>query len=347
MKNIFKVHKISPREDYFTAAFECVLNYLPALGQEIVNFLMTATGKESSKFVKAIDHPCFEGYQCYPDLLLVCENFDIICEHKLQTRLGNGQIESYLEIARNQKKPTYLALISNRHQLVSPVVQRSRQYLSSKGKPYFHWQDLYPIVADHPERLAQDFKELMADEFEMAPLTPILGWESLFDLESEQVELYRNIVAEAINPYFKYEQEAFCRKDGADRWGYWIKYPRGMDWLHLMYVYARSENSTPELNCDEPSIKATIWIPENHTYFDAFRNVKTVFQDRGITIHVEGYNPSGELCTPKGGKARAVVSYVADLNKILSPDLGKTRTAIEDFAIAVFEHAQKTIVGWV
>jgi hypothetical protein len=50
---------------------------------------------------------------------------------------------------------------------------------------YFHWQDLYPIVANHPEQLAQDFKELMADEFEMAPLTPILGWESLFDLESE------------------------------------------------------------------------------------------------------------------------------------------------------------------
>ncbi len=347
MKSIFQVHKISPREDYFTAAFECVLNYLPALGQEIVDFLMTATGKESSKFVKAIDHPYFEGYQCYPDLLLVCENFDIICEHKLQAPLRNGQIESYLEIARKQKKPTYLALISNRQQLVPQPVKQSLEYLSSNDKPYFHWQDLYPIVANHPERLAQDFKELMADEFEMAPLTPILGWESLFDLESEQVKLYRNIVAEAINPYFKRDREAFCRKDGADRWGYWIKYPRGMDWLHLMYVYARSENSTHELNWDKPSIKATIWIPENHRSFNAFRNVKTVFQDRGITIHVEGYNPSGELYTPAGGKARAVVSYVADLNKILSSDLGKTKIAIEDFTIAVFEHAQKTIVGWV
>jgi hypothetical protein len=204
---------------------------------------------------------------------------------------------------------------------------------------------LYLIVAGHPERLAQDFKVLMAEEFVMAPLTPIPGWESLFDVGSEQVERYRDIVAEALKPYFKSKLKASCGKDGPDLWGYRIKYPHGVDWLHLMYVYARNENFTPEFNCDKPSMIATIWIPENHASFNAFRNVKTVFQERGITIYVEGHNPSGELYTPTGDRARAVVSYVADLNKILSPDLEKTQKALEDFAIAVFKHAQQTIIS--
>ena len=320
------------------------LNDLPALGQEIVDFLVAETGKESSKFVKAIDHPRFEGYQCRPDLLIVCENFDIICEHKLEAPLGNGQLESYLKIARSQKKLTYLVLISNCYQLVPSAVQQSPQYLLSNNKPYFCWQDLYLIVAGHPERLAQDFKVLMAEEFVMAPLTPIVGWESLFDVESNpvehdrQVERYRDIVAEALKPYFKSKLKASCGKDGADRWGYRIKYPHGMDWLHLMYIYVRNESYTPVMI-------ATIWIPESHAFFNAFRNVEDEFQEHGITIYVDGSNSSNRLYTPRGDTARAVVSYVANLNEILSPDLKKTQKAIEDFAIAVLKHAQQTIIS--
>jgi hypothetical protein len=340
MQNLIQAHKILLCEDNFTKAFEQTLNDLPALGQKIVNFIVAGAGKESSKFVKAIDHPRFEGYQCRPDLLIECEKFDIICEHKLQAPLSNGQLESYLEIARNQKKLTYLVLISNCYQLVPSAVPQSLQYLSPNSKSHFRWQDLYSIIADHPERLANDFKVRM-EELRMVPPPPIIGWEFLFDGEPKevefQVELYRNIVAEALKPYFKIKLRAFCGKDGADRWGYRIKYPHGIDWLHLMYIYAR--------DWDEPSMIATIWIPEHHASLNAFRNVETEFRECGITIYAKRDTPSGELYTPTKDIARAVISYVADLNEILSPDLEKTKRAIEAFAIAVFKHAQQTVMS--
>jgi hypothetical protein len=343
MTNIFLLRYIPTDEDFFTAAFEYLLNEVPDLGQEIVEYLCQKSVQKNLKFQKAIDHPSLGDLRNKPDLLLQCEGGNIICEHKLESNLGANQLERYLNLAKLQKPHTYLALISNRNHLIPNIVLESDQYLRGNIKKHFLWQDIYPIVANHPHRLAQDFKQLMA-EFSMVQNTPITGWENLFDPELEQCQAFRNTLKDSIQPHF-HQLGASCARDGEDLWAYRIKYPQEAPWLHLMYVYARAENKSPRFNWEKPSLNAAIWLLEDNPQAEAFYNYQDKFQSpQKQTIILDTSMENWATMRLKDGAiAKAFALYYTDLSTVLTADLEATQSAILDFATAVYAHAKELI----
>ena len=64
-----------------------------------------------------------------------------------------------------KSRPTHVVLITSRRHALSQEVLQSNSYLRPKGidPPFFFWEDFYPVVASHNERLAQDFTAYMRD----------------------------------------------------------------------------------------------------------------------------------------------------------------------------------------
>lgn len=289
--------------------------------------------------------------RCYrnkPDFLLRCETIDIICEHKLESNLGRQQLKRYLELAKNQERLTYLALISNKlcGQAISDDIRVSELYLKSQKRSHFLWEDLYPLIADYPDQLAQDFKELMA-EFGMVPIKPITGWENLFDAEHEHCQGFRDLLKKALlDPFAKLD--AACSLDGADKWGYRVKYPQESPWLHLMYIYARDENKSPWFNWENSSLNAVIWVAEGSKEFAKFCEFeRSLRSHNGQSIQMQSNNhviSSIKLRNPQGVLVQPVASYHTNLREILSLNHDSSRSAILDFALEAYEDA-KQIVG--
>jgi hypothetical protein len=342
MTNIFLLRYIPTDEDRFTAAFEYLLNEVPDLGQEIVEYLCQNSVPKSLKFKKAIDHPLGDPKN-KPDLMLQCEGGNIICEHKLESNLGSNQLERYLELAQSQEESTYLALISNKDHLVSDFILESAQYLKANIRKHFLWQDIYPIVVNHPHRLAQDFKQLMA-MLGMVQHTPIAGRENLFDPNFDQYEIFRNTLKDSIRPHFR-QLGASCALDGEDLWAYRIKYPQEAPWLHLMYIYARAENKSPRFNWEKPSLNAAIWLLEDNPQAEAFYDHQDKFQSpqkQPIMLDTSMENWA-TMRLKDGAIAKAFALYYTDLSTVLTTDLEATQSAILDFTTAVYAHAKEII----
>jgi hypothetical protein len=211
------------------------------------------------------------------------------------------------------------------------------------GRKHFLWQDLYPIVANHPHRLAQHFKQLMA-EFGMVQNTPIIGWQTLFDSELEQCQAFRNTLKDSIRPHF-HQLGASCAMDGEDLWAYRIKYPQEAPWLHLMYIYARAENKSPRFNWEKPSLNAAIWLLEDNPQAEAFYNHQDKFQSpqkQPIMLDTSMENWA-TMRLKDGAIAKAFALYYTDLSAVLSTDLEATQSAILDFTTAVYAHAKEII----
>jgi hypothetical protein len=87
-----------------------------------------------------------------------------MCEHKLDACLRKRQLERYLARAKSKTKHTSLAFISSAEAEIPADVVSDHGYLRPLGKrrPYFLWEELYPIVRERPERLCQEFAAYMA-----------------------------------------------------------------------------------------------------------------------------------------------------------------------------------------
>jgi hypothetical protein len=346
--NIFLLRHIQQEEDFFTSALECLLNRVPELGQKIVDYLCQNRGlSESPIFQSAIDHPYFGNWRNKPDFLLRCETLDIICEHKLESNLGCNQLERYLELAEDQEQSTYLTLISNKlcGEQISDHIRSSKKYLQPQTRSHFLWQDLYPLVAEHPDQLAQDFKELMAG-FGMAPTAPITGWENLFDIQYEQYSVFRSLLKDALKKPFA-ALGADCSLDGSGKWSYRVKYPQEAPWLHLMYIYANDENKSPWFNWEKPSLNAAIWVAEGSEEFEKFHEFgKSLQSHNGRAIQMTSNNnivSRIKLHNPEGILTQPVASYHTNLREILSFNHDESRSAILDFALAAYEDAKKIV----
>ncbi len=79
-------------EDLFTARLHHLIGSNSEIGQHIVEAMLLSAKKPISKFKSAVNHPNV-GSENQPDFLLQCEDFDIVCEHKLLSPLGNRQLD--------------------------------------------------------------------------------------------------------------------------------------------------------------------------------------------------------------------------------------------------------------
>jgi hypothetical protein len=160
MHNIFWMPATIAEEDHFTASLHFLIDNAPDIGQAIVDHITDAAGIARTRLLHAIDQPACSN-SSRPDFLFECEDFNIICEHKVASRLRKGQLESYLTIRR--RKRCYVVFISRDRCPVPAPVLRHDRYLRPRSLPanHFRWSGIYPIVSQRNERLARDFAEYM------------------------------------------------------------------------------------------------------------------------------------------------------------------------------------------
>lgn len=335
MTNLFAVAASDiPAEDKFTSSLAYLIENIPDIGAEWAAHLAQAGDLETPRFRHAIDHP--EGdAESKPDFLLVCEQYDIRCEHKLDSKLGVRQLERYLKLPDGQGRPTHVALITNWDvpDSISEDVRCHPRYLQprSGSQAYFTWQQLYPVVAKRTERLAQEFAAYMTG-LGMAPINMPGNWDGLFS--DAEVAASFQAMTKPMKEYFK-QLGAVCKGD-AGKLGVQIQRPT--DWLHLMYVYVSKTSKPYEPGLQAPFIAARIFIyKKDSAQLDRFRGQRVLWetnQGRIVGRPVQeavSWNKEVELA----------YEYVSPLSGYLAESESLCRNNLLAFAREVFDHVSR------
>jgi hypothetical protein len=227
--NIFRIGSsgLGP-EDRFTSFLHYLVDSVPGVGQSLVNVFVSLSGLKSAVFQLAIDHPNGDA-ENRPDFMLRCDEYDILCEHKLDSDLGNLQLERYLSLPKD--RPTFLALISGREHAISSEVANSEYYLQphSSAVQHFYWEDLYPAISGHTDRLSQDFLRYMRD-LGMSPNLLPQDWDGLFNSVDVAERFYEH--TRDMRVHFE-SFGAMCKADPSRR-GIQVQHPN--EWIHLLYI---------------------------------------------------------------------------------------------------------------
>ena len=163
MTNIFMISPRMGDEDRFTAHWHYMLANNPDLGQQVLDHISQRAGLPPSRFDGCEDHPAATR-EDRPDFMLRAADYDILCEHKLESPLGHRQLERYLDLARKAGRKTYLAFVANNSGLaLSREVLCDEHYLRPGDcvLPYFLWQDFLPLFRHSPNPMASEFADYM------------------------------------------------------------------------------------------------------------------------------------------------------------------------------------------
>lgn len=202
--NIFTISQKLSQEDRFTLHWEYLLNRLPELGQLLIDYLSETSGIDNSRFLEALDQSRFSfNKKDRPDLMIFCEDYCIVCEHKLWSPLGKNQLQRYCELTHTEKQ-LYVVLITNKiGEKINNKVLDAPNYLKPlKSKyPYYLWENFYPFVQGCKKNLAREFAEYM-DTLVMTPWE-FKAWDDIFVVETA-AEQFRKLLETAIH-YFKEE----------------------------------------------------------------------------------------------------------------------------------------------
>jgi hypothetical protein len=166
MPNIFMISSELKPEDRFTISWEYLLYRLPELGQTLINYISENSGIGSSRFVEALDQSKFAfSNKDKPDFLILCQDYWIVCEHKLNSPEKNDQLKRYCDLIHPEKE-LYVLFISNKiGEKIDDVVFNNPKYLRPSNSiiPYYQWESFYHIVKSSDHILAKEFTEYMED----------------------------------------------------------------------------------------------------------------------------------------------------------------------------------------
>lgn len=347
MSNIFLLPPNLNKKERFAASWEYLLESVPDLGQELVDFLAQRSGKRSSPFIKAVSYP-FISSDIQPDILLECQDFDIICDHRLESELSKHSLDAYFALAKLQKKKTYVVLISNSYCLISPETLASekaqRYYLQphddiNSSMPYFCWQDVYALVAQKNERLAYEFVEYM-HFMDMQPWQHST-WGQLFinpDVASNFSEQW--------SPVIEYLQKLGINSKRSGYSALEIVYP--LPWLQLLYVYVARSIQHNDLQAVSPYLVATIWIKGDETEqirsFHGILEQFTLPENDEITVEIRASLADGLWMMKTGNRPKLAATYYTSLDRIVSTDRRQMQQNLLAFTKAIFAHAKNLSV---
>lgn len=338
MRNIFLLPVTLTEKERFTGSWEYLLDNIPELGQQLVDQIMAIVDKPPVHFEGICAYAGSPDDKILPDLVLECRECDIFCENKLESNLDRHHIIELVELAATRPRPTYCLLITNSLCQIEPeVLDRAAQsdhYLSPSDPPYFCWQDFYGIIANRPERLAQEFAEYM-ETLDMRPWEQPL-WGNLF-LNSKTAARF-GLQWVHTKEYFE-SMGAKCRQSGNSSLE--VSYP--VSWLQLFYLYTcRSVQNTP-LKISGPYLVASLWVKgDQHEVIRAFRGLYAE-----LTNHEQGYSVevhtsvSGALWTSKDeARPKLVATYYTELNQIVDDSPEQMQQNLLNFAKMVYVHGQ-------
>ena len=343
MSNIFLLPPELNKRERFAASWEYLLENIPDLGQEFVDFLTQRSGKASSTFIKAISQPFFSS-EIQPDRLRECQDFDIICDHRLESELSKHSLDAFFFLAKSLSKPTYVVLISNSYCLIDPEILSSESaklyYLQPRddvnaAMPYFCWQDVYAMVAQKDDRLAHEFAEYM-HFMDMQPWQHST-WGELF-LNPEVAARFSEQWASTIA--YLQEREINSKKSGYSALE--IIYP--LPWLQLLYIYASRSIQHNNLQSVSPYLVATVWVKgDEKDHIRAFQGISerfTLSENEDILVEIRASLADGLWIMKTGNRPKLAATYYTSLDRVVSADPEKMQQNLLAFTKAVFKHAQ-------
>lgn len=319
-------------EDRFTTALANLIDYIPEIGQALVDLLLSSSSRGHDRFVKCTDHPYLSSKD-RPDFMLSCEGCDILLEYKIESELGKAQLERYLQLAKNQTKPTLLALISNRPLNVSEAVLSDPIYLKPTDsiRPHFLWSAVYPIVASHNDPIAMDFLKYM-DSLWMRPWE-IGRWGNLFEGSDADREFIRHL--EGVSNHFR-QLRATCL---IDKSFLSLQIRRPLPWLSLIFLQAEHNSQPPVEGMFSPHVRVNFWIKMERSELAAFNGL---FEECDL-----GGIPAIAFASPLvanwDSKLHRACSYITSLENILDDDQGITGKKLFAFTRGSFDHAKRLV----
>ncbi len=343
MSNIFLLPPNLNKKERFAAFWEYLLENIHDLGQEFVDFLMQRSGKHSSNFLKAISYPSISD-EIQPDVVLECQDFDIICDHRLESELSKHSLDAYFVLAKLQQKPTYVVLISNSYCLIDPEILTSetaqRYYLKPRddlnsSMPYFCWQDIYALVSQRQERIAHEFTEYM-HFMDMQPWQHST-WGQLF-LNPDVARNFSDQWSLAVD----YLQELGINSKRSGYSALEIVYP--LPWLQLLYIHVSRSIQHNDLQAISPYLVATIWIKGDEiSQIRAFHGISEQFtlpENDDVLIEIRASLADGLWMMKTGNRPKLAATYYTSLDRIVSSDREQMKQNLLAFTKAVFNHAK-------
>ena len=249
--NIFRLSERLARskpEDRFTSHLHYLIECAPQIGQGMVDALLQQAGRPPNKFLRSEVLPGSDQ-QNRPDFLLSCHDFDILCEHKLQSPLGARQLERYLTMLGG--RPRRLALISTVPMIVSQEVLQNPNYLRPSASHYL-WRDVRGMLKQQDHRLTRDFDDYMRS-LSMHPLELPNGWETLFDNKETATRFGEQF--RGIREFFN-KPETTCTRNPSHL-GLQVSKPA--PWLHLFYLIVEPVDQTSS-GIGQATISARIYV---------------------------------------------------------------------------------------
>lgn len=153
--NVFLVSAMLGEEDRFTSHWHYLLDVHPEIGQLVVDHIAATAGLEPSVYLGADDHPVYSRTDL-PDFRLRCADYDLVCEHKLDSDLGFRQLERYCELV--SEKPMHVVFISRNPKVIpGEVLAHARYRGPDRGIRHYLWEDFHGIVNSASGRVARDF----------------------------------------------------------------------------------------------------------------------------------------------------------------------------------------------
>ena len=325
--NIFLLSENLSDEDRFTAHLHYLIECVPEVGQGLVNELLRQADQPTARFQKSENHPGSDA-QNRPDFLLRCEDFDIICEHKLWSPLGDRQLERYLTMS--WQRPYRVALISTIPINISTDVLGDSRYLRPK-EPHFLWRDVRGMLQQREHRLTHDFGGYMRS-LGMYPLELPNGWGPLFE-SKETAEVFGDQF-HSVRAYFL-AKGGRCAHD-ASRLGFQIG--RLTHWLHLLYLFVEPVTSSSP-RTGQAVLGARIYAPKDAHELNAFRIPPTNLKcgDLDVLVH------SHERVAKWNKGLCLVLEYTTPLDPVLLRPVSETADTLLEFSKGVFEHCQALV----
>ncbi|OIP76561.1 MAG: hypothetical protein AUK48_05640 [Oscillatoriales cyanobacterium CG2_30_44_21] len=343
MSNIFLLPQNLSKRERFALSWEYLLENVPELGQELVDFLTQRAGNFSSEFIKATTYPYTTSAE-QPDILLECQDFDIVCEHRLESELSTHSLEDLLKSAIHSEKLTYVALISNSYCLIDSQLLDSeaalRHYLQPRDNvntsmPYFCWQDIYALVAQSSVRLAYEFSEYM-HFMDMQPWQHSV-WGNLFlspDVASTFSRNWRQVV--------EYFDGLAVTSKLSGYSGLEVTYP--LPWLQLLYLHASRSVQHSDLQSVSPYLVATIWIKgDERDHIKALQGVSSSFElpeNPEIMVEIRASLADGLWMVKSSSRPKLAATYYTSLDRVVSANSQQMQQNLLHFVKAVFSHAQ-------
>ncbi|PZU97779.1 MAG: hypothetical protein DCE90_06785 [Pseudanabaena sp.] len=343
MSNIFLLPQSLSKRERFAFSWEYLLENIPDLGQELVDFMTQRAGNSSSEFIKATTYP-YTTSAIQPDILLECQDFDILCEHRLESELSKHSLDDLLKSASQSNKLTYVALISNSYCLIDTEILESEVAVQHYLRPrddvntsmsYFCWQDIYALVAQSSVRLAHEFAEYM-HFMDMQPWQHSV-WGNLFlspNVANRFSSNWRQVI--------EYFDGLAVTSKLSGYSGLEVIYP--LPWLQLLYLHASRSVQHNDLLSVSPYLVATVWVKgDERDRIKALQGVSSSFElpeNPEIMVEIRASVADGLWMVKTSSRPKLAATYYTSLDRVVSANSQQMQQNMLHFVKAVFNHAQ-------